>query len=169
MTCQNVVCFPCPPIPPPPIVPFPGLRGPIIGDTSGNAAAPGNVGEFIQRSITGTLTVSTNSFLVTTITPMTLGPGDWDISAKLDLSVLFTGGQFLLNPTIPGMSSNMFTAGFLPAVVHQITMGSIQSLRNQLITASAATILQFDITTSNYTASSVTGGYTFTVNARRMR
>lgn len=171
MSCgqSNLICFPCPPIPPPPQFPPPALNGPIQGVTNGNPAAPGTVGEFMQRSVTGSLTVSTNSFLVTTVTPMTLGPGDWDVSAKLDLSALFTGGGFVLNPTIPGMSSNMATSGFLPAVVHQLTVGSIQSLRTQLLTAAAATILQFDITTSNYTASSVTGGYTFTVNARRMR
>lgn len=172
MTCcpPQVVCFPIAPIPPPPIIPFPGLRGPIIGDTSGNQAAPGMVGEFIQRSITGTLTVSTSSFLVTTVTPMTLGPGDWDVDAKLDISVLFSGAQFLLNPSVPGMSGNMLASGFMTGTVHQITTCSIVSLRNQLITASAATILQFDITTANYVgAGSVTGPYTFTVNARRMR
>lgn len=170
MSCCDTkwLCLPIAPTPPPVIVP-PALNGPIRGVTNGQAAAPGNVGEWIQRGVGGTLTISTNSYLVTTVTPITLPPGDWDIDAKLDLSVLFTGAQFLLNPTIPGMSSNMFTAGFLPGVVHQITMGSIVSLRSQLLSANAATILQFDITTSNYTTGSVTGNYTFTVNARRVR
>lgn len=153
---------------PPPLPPA-ALNGPIRGDTSGNQAMPGIVGEFIQRSVTGSITVSTNSFLVTTITPMTLGPGDWDVDAKLDISVLFTGAQFLLNPSVPGMSGNMLASGFMPGVVHQITTQSIVSLRNQFISASAATILQFDITTSNYTSGSVTGPYTFTINARRVR
>lgn len=171
MTCcpPNIVCFPIAPIPPPPITPFPGLRGPIIGDISGNPAAPGNVGEFIQRAVTGSLTISTNSFTDVNVTPMSLPPGDWDVIAKLDISVLFTGASFRLNPTVPGMSSDMFTSGFMPGVVHQITTASIVSQRNQLLSASATSILQFDITVANYTAGSVTGSYTFTVNARRMR
>ena len=167
---QNVVCFPCPPIPPPPIVPPPAITMPIRGDTSGNAAAPGNVGEFIQRTIQGSLTIAAGQHLVTTLTPMTLGPGDWDLRAWLSISMLFNGAVFYLNPSIPGASDSMSSAIFLPGAVNpQFNMVTLQSPRVQLLTASAATILQFDINVSNTGSNPQTGPYYFTVNARRMR
>lgn len=161
-------CLPIEPTPVPP-TPRPPLRGPISGVTTGAPALAGEVGEFIQRSVTATITVASNAVGLVTVNPLTLGPGDWDVEAKLDLAVQFTGAQFILNPTVPGMSSDMRTSGFLPGVLHQIPTASIQSLRNQLLTSLASSVLQFDITVANFTAASVTGNYTFTVNARRMR
>lgn len=166
---SNWVCLPVPPTPPPAPMPPAAINGPIRGDTSGNAALPGNVGEFIQRSVTGSVTVAANALVTTQVTPLTLAPGDWDLSAQLTVSLLFSGADFVLNPTIPGASSNMYNSIILPAVVHQLTTASLTSQRTQLITASAATILQFNIDLTNNTAASVSGNYTFTINARRMR
>lgn len=165
----NWVCLPVPPTPPPAPIPPAALNGPIRGDITGNAASPGNVGEFVQRSVTGNVTVGASAGVTTTVTPLTLSPGDWDVEASLSVSALFTAASVILNPTVPGMSSNMFTSMFLPGVVHLITTGSLVTQRTQLLSASAASILQFDITINNFGGSSQTGPYTLTVNARRMR
>lgn len=167
---QQLICFPCPPIPPPPIFPKPPLRGPIQGSTNGAQANPGEVGEFFTRSMSGTLTVPGNSNVVTTITPLSLGPGDWDIMASLNISMLFNGCSFVLNPSLPGASATMSTTQWLPGATQAaFTAVDVVSRRIQFLTAAAATILQFDIRVSNTGAPSETGPWTFTVNARRMR
>ena len=168
-TPPNWVCIPVPPTPPPVINP-PALNGPIRGDISGNPAQPGNVGEFQQRSVTGSLTVAANANQITTVTPLSLPPGDWDVSASLTISRLFSGASFVLNPTIPGASGNMYTSLVLAgaAGAASITTETIVAQRAQLV-SNNTNILQFDIDVTNTTASSVSGNYTFTINARRMR
>lgn len=166
---SNWLCMPVPMVPPPPIPP-PSLIGPIRGDVSGNPAAPGNVGEFIQRTISGTLTVPATNNVVTTITPLTLGPGDWDLRAWLSISMIFNGAVYWLNPSIPGTSDSMTSGMFLPGAVNPVfSLATLQSPRVQFLTAAAATVLQFNITVVNTSAASETGQYFFTINARRMR
>lgn len=169
--CQpdNWFCFPVPPCPPVPLPPPGALNGPIRGVINGVPAMVGMVGEFNQKSLTGNLTVAAGASLVTTVVPLTLGAGDWDIEAMLNISELFTSASFILNPTIQGASSNMFSARKLPGVAAMLTTETFVSQRTQLLTAVAAVPLQFDITTNNSGAASATGAYTFTVNVRRMR
>lgn len=156
---------PCPPAPCPP----PGINGPINGVVSGVPAQAGQVGEFIQRSINGSVTVANGSATTSTVLPLTLGPGDWDVEAVLTTSLLFSGASFQLNPSVPGMSSTMYSSIKLPGAVAQLTTASLPSGRNQLITAQLTSPLQYDVIHTNNTGSPVTASFTLTVTARRMR
>lgn len=69
-----------------------GLVGPWTGDTSGNPAAAGDVGEYVTNTVTGTLS-QTNGF-ATTFSALTLTAGDWDVWSSLTIQDTSADAQF---------------------------------------------------------------------------
>lgn len=171
MNCNtNWLCLPVTPCPPPPQTSRYVLQGPIGGVINGMPANAGEVGEFIQRSLSSTVTVAANSNLKQSLAPLILPAGDWNVQAKLTMSPLFSVCGFVLNPTIQGASDNMFAAMMLPGVaLPNLVNLTLNSQIIQFLTASMSTSFLFDFTVVNNTASSQTGPYTFTVVARRAR
>lgn len=76
--------------------------GGIIGTTTNNNANAGSVGEEIESVITAGAAVALTSNVVTNITSIPLGAGDWDVSANL---CMFIGiGTTLV--TVSGVTSS---------------------------------------------------------------
>lgn len=94
-----------------------GITGPIIGVTDGSDAAPGQVGEFLH----GVTQIATSPgvTVLTTVSPLTVPAGDWDLWASMYLSdtsgiydsqnhVARAGvSAFWLNPQPTGVSNQM--------------------------------------------------------------
>jgi hypothetical protein len=72
----------------PDIIPSPppsAGSGPIIGVTDGSSAAPGEVGEFLSQSESGSF-VATAGGGSAVYAALTLTPGDWDVSSTVQLT-----------------------------------------------------------------------------------
>ena len=75
----------------------------IKGDTSGSAKAAGYVGEFIERNVTGAVSITSGTIADVDSTGITLTAGVWDISGAINLNAN-TG------TTVSSMSSWVGTA-----------------------------------------------------------
>lgn len=148
---------PCPPFPPRPI------QGPIAGVTTGAAARPGEVGEFLLGSTVVNFAVNTGTQTILA-QPLVLTPGDWDVEAYMEPDISFDSCAFFLSPQPPGFSDNMtgYLGVFTPAPELQALIVSerVQGLVN------VPTLLPFTIVISNVTTA---GTATLTATARRMR
>jgi len=158
-SCQPPPCPPpCPPFPPRPI------QGPIAGVTTGAAARPGEVGEFLVGSAVVNIVVNplTQTILAQ---PLVIPPGDWDIEAAFGSSVSWDALSFMLRPQPPGVTGNL--QGFFGVFSPQPTLidAVVISPRQQAL-VSIPTLLPFTISVFNTT---VAGQGTLVVSARRMR
>src|SRR5215475_9336096 len=94
---------PCPPPPVPPVI-----TGPIIGVTDGTPAKPGEVGEYLMGTATGTFPPTTGGTLTEVNTaPLVVPAGDWDVQALLILypgpgPVYVSSASFAVNPVPDG-------------------------------------------------------------------
>jgi len=152
---------------------------PLRGVTDGKPAAQGDVGEFVQNSVTGAFTAAFQSQSVNAII---LQPGDWDVSANILFAgaagavLAMTGALAYLSPLPSGVSGNMYvinphsqTAPALATNPIADTNGwfDLEIPRAQ-VNVSVPTLLAFQLQT-NLTAAASAGIFTFTTTARRMR
>jgi hypothetical protein len=146
--------------------------GPIIGVVDGSDAAPGEVGEFLTSLITyAYLGYPTKN--ETTLTPINMPPGDWDLSASASFTTTTGSVLFELVPIPTGMSNAMvgWIGDFGPpgsmatdvedlVLIGQIARGSF----------AVNTPLAFDVQVDQGTNTSLLGGtMTMRIEARRRR
>lgn len=80
--------------------------GPVMGVTDGSNAAPGQVGEFVTG--TATFNYPASGTPTTTLSPLVVQPGDWDLYSYMTTSTdTGTGAYFQLNPLPVGVSNSM--------------------------------------------------------------
>lgn len=76
-----------------------------MGVTDGSNALPGQVGEFITA--TTAIAFQQGVTLTTTISVITMPPGDWDAQAFAQFTAVIDACTFFLQPTPPGVNTGM--------------------------------------------------------------
>lgn len=152
--------------------------GPIKGDTSGTAALPGDVGEFISGLVNGAFTAGLQT---QSVSGLILQPGDWDVQASATFNaaaggtLTLAGALFVLNP-VPAGASNLYTVN--DATITGLAAGTVPtadangwaqlvSPRTRIVTATPQ-LLAFSLST-NIGGAGAAGTFSFLTTARRMR
>jgi len=148
-----------------------GSNVPLIGVTNGSAAQPGQVGEFVQWSGTGTIPVTQGASQ--SLSTLVLQPGDWDMESSAIIMGDFTTFGYYLNPIPPGASGNGETVTSMGISVPSppaIPSGweSVTAPRIE-INITAPTLLVFTINTNFSGATTAAGSFNFNLTCRRMR
>lgn len=142
----------------------------VKGVTDGSDAAPGMVGEFMK----GQVDIAFGGYpqiTQTTVSPLVLSPGDWDIRAAMSFTVPINVGSFQLSPIPTGVSNSMIGA----IGVSDPTAWAMQNALSLIGktargSVSVPTLLPFSIYISQLGLTTMTAGTaTLFVEARRMR
>jgi len=139
-----------------------GATVPLVGSTDGSLAQPGQVGEFILQTSTGSLTVDTGTQTVG-LSAMVLPPGDFDVQAWVDYGTTCNGGYFS-----PINTGTAIVQGNLGAwsVAGTPQVGILISSAIAQVVTKEPTLLVWNLSSVNVTNA---GPFTFECCARRMR
>lgn len=145
--------------------------GPITGVTDGSNAAAGEVGEYIG-AITQISFAAYPQRTQTTVSPLVVQPGDWDLWASLYCSTEFGSVWFNLVPTPAGISNNLaggnalgITTGVAQAELLAVVIG--QSARGNF---TVPTLLPFQVTIDQSADAALLAGTAYLqVEGRRRR
>jgi len=108
---------------------------PLIGATAGANAAAGNVGEYISSTVSTPIAIASST--PTTITSITLTPGDWDVFGQVGL--INTGVNITIAVAGISLANNTQAANTQVAVTTGPSMGqfsaSVPPLRANITTS----------------------------------
>lgn len=140
-----------------------GSSLPLVGVTNGQAAQPGQVGEFIQFSSTQSINVPAGGEQTFNLPMGVLQPGDWDVESYIQVQSQVTLVSFGLQPAVPGFSSNVGGSLVLPG------SGAWQYIRGEPAQGliSVPSLLAFTVSMGG--PAGTTGQFEFYVVCRRMR
>jgi hypothetical protein len=100
------------------------------------------------------------------VTPLTLQPGDWDVTVFYSIMFNMDGGSFFIDPIPPEMTGALSAWEYAPAV--EMYGINITSSVARILNTTPVT-LQFTIGCLNPGITPAGGPFAFVVSGRRMR
>jgi hypothetical protein len=140
---------------------------PVQGVTDGSAALPGNIGEYMDFTVTQSVTLVASVSQIVNFNMGVLSPGDWDVMAFLTPSLELNVVTYVLSPQPTGFSTNMAASQATTAGPMQPEIWATLASARARASITVPTLIVFAVNLGSQVAS--TGNVSMNVTARRMR